>query len=220
MPASPTKRARRWPGRSSDVEGPRRRLRRPTLYEGVAITIALGGVAVVGSVAYATIPTDGVIYGCYSKSGGNLRVIDASVTKCGAKETSLSWNVEGAEGPEGPAGPQGPPGADGEDGAQGPAGISGYEVVTVIDRFISPFEPNRLDARAECPEGKKFLGGGYAFYLVPPGFAPQYTPPERVNALPQLSDTGDAYSVTVIHPIPQGNTAELKAVIACAFVNG
>jgi hypothetical protein len=44
-------------------------------------------------IAFASIPgANGVIYGCYSKSGGALRVIDASVTQCKAGETSLNFN--------------------------------------------------------------------------------------------------------------------------------
>ena len=63
------------------------------------------------------------------------------------------------------------------------------------------------------------MGGGYAFYLVPPQFAPQYTPAERVNALPEVNGDGiHQYVVTVIHPIPQGYGAKLKATIACAYV--
>jgi len=44
----------------------------------------LGGAVVAASMAgtaYAAIPGgDGAIHGCYTKSGGTLRVIDASVT--------------------------------------------------------------------------------------------------------------------------------------------
>jgi hypothetical protein len=37
----------------------------------------------IGGVAYATIPDgQGVIHACYAKSGGALRVIDASVANC------------------------------------------------------------------------------------------------------------------------------------------
>ena len=36
-----------------------------------------------------------MIDACYSKSGGALRVIDGTVTKCGKSETSLAWNVQG-----------------------------------------------------------------------------------------------------------------------------
>jgi len=68
-----------------------------------------------------------VIHGCYAKSGGTLRVIDAGVTSCKSSETSLDWNVQG---PAGPAGPEGPAGAVGPAGPQGPAGPGGPQGAT------------------------------------------------------------------------------------------
>jgi collagen triple helix repeat protein len=104
-----------------------------------AALAALAALALSG-IAYATIPDDnGVIHGCYAKSGGSLRVIDAGVTNCSKSETSLNWNVKGATGPvgpqgaqgaqgaQGPQGPAGPQGPQGPQGAQGPSGFShGY----------------------------------------------------------------------------------------------
>ena len=197
--------------RSSTREG-RRRLRRPSTYEAAAIATAA---LAFGGVADATIPSNGVISGCYTKSGGNLRVIDATTGSCSSKETSLNWNVAGQQGPAGPAGPAG---ATGATGPAGPAGISGYELVTKESTSIS-FDRERLDVLLRCPAGKRFLGGGYAFYLVPPGLAPQYTPPERVQAFPRVDfDGNDRYDVTVIHPIPADNGAKLVATAACAKV--
>jgi hypothetical protein len=55
--------------------------------------------AVSAGAAYATIPGgDGVIHGCYAKSGGTLRVVDASVTKCKSGETALTWSQAGVPG--------------------------------------------------------------------------------------------------------------------------
>jgi hypothetical protein len=52
-----------------------------------------------------------VIHGCYSKSGGTLRVIDRSVTNCKATvEPALDWNRQGPAGPAGPKGDAGAPG--------------------------------------------------------------------------------------------------------------
>jgi len=80
---------------------------------------------------YATIPdSNGVIHACYNKSGGSIRVIDDSVTKCNSNETSLSWNVTGPPGPIGPAGPQGAA------GPQGPVGPS--------NAFVQSFDPGAL----------------------------------------------------------------------------
>ena len=86
---------------------------------------ALGAVAAafaVSGIAYASIPSpDGVIHGCYTKSGGSLRVIDDSVTNCKSGETSLNWNQTGARGPTGQAGPTGVTGPSGPVGPQGPS---------------------------------------------------------------------------------------------------
>jgi hypothetical protein len=42
---------------------------------------SLAGLMLLGVIGYASIPgEDGVIYGCYKKSGGTLRLIDRSVT--------------------------------------------------------------------------------------------------------------------------------------------
>jgi len=92
-------------------------------------TVAVAAMLVAGGVAYATIPgSGGTIHGCYAKSGGALRVIDAGVTNCKSTETSLDWNVQGQQGPQGaqgPQGPAGPQGAPGPQGSQGPAGPQG-----------------------------------------------------------------------------------------------
>jgi hypothetical protein len=81
---------------------------------GAALAVGLAGTA------YATIPGgDGVIHSCYAKSGGALRVIDASVTNCKSGETSLNWSQQGLPGPPGP---QGEKGEQGEPGPPGPAG--------------------------------------------------------------------------------------------------
>jgi hypothetical protein len=93
------------------------------------VAVAAAALLVVAGVAYATIPdSGGVIHGCYSRSGGSLRVIDASVTNCSKTETALDWNLQGQQGPQGTngaAGPQGPAGPQGAPGPQGPAGPAG-----------------------------------------------------------------------------------------------
>src|SRR3954451_884070 len=102
-----------------------------------AVLFAAGttiGALVAGGVAYATIPTNNAIDGCYLKSGGALRIIDPTVTKCKSGETALAWNVQGvkgdtgaigATGATGPTGPTGPAGPTGGPGSPGPAGATG-----------------------------------------------------------------------------------------------
>jgi hypothetical protein len=85
----------------------------------VVVIAAVAMSVAVASVALATIPNAGVISACYTKSGGTLRVLDASTSACSSKETSLAWNVQG------PAGAQGPPGSTGAQGAMGPQGATG-----------------------------------------------------------------------------------------------
>jgi hypothetical protein len=80
-------------------------MKRLLIRPGVALMAGFTALLVAGGIAYATIPdSSGVIHGCYSKSGGSLRVIDASVTNCKSTETALGWNQSGAPGPPGPPG--------------------------------------------------------------------------------------------------------------------
>jgi hypothetical protein len=113
---------------------------RKVLIVGTAVATAAG-------VAYAVIPSpNGVINGCYKKSGGTLRVIDPAVETCQANEVALPWNQTGL---------QGVPGAT---GAAGPPGISGYEIVSssrVVDENFGIGGHFVL-----CPAGKRPLGGG------------------------------------------------------------
>jgi hypothetical protein len=96
-----------------------KRISKPSLGAGIVVVALM----LAGGVAWASIPDPGgVIHGCYGKSGGNLRVIDNSVTNCAKNETSLNWNMKG---PTGPAGPQGLQGAKGDPGSPGPAGPQG-----------------------------------------------------------------------------------------------
>jgi hypothetical protein len=117
---------------------------------GAVVAASLAGTA------YATIPGgDGVIHGCYMKSGGTLRVIDASVTKCKSTETSLDWSQRGLPGPQGDPGPAGPQGEQGEPGA--PGGLAGYQIVSAVSEDNSaPFKT----LTASCPAGKVPVGGG------------------------------------------------------------
>src|SRR5262245_17200612 len=77
----------------------------------------LGAVVVgvlVGGIAYAAIPgTDGMIHGCYDKTGA-LRVSDKG---CARGEKAISWDQHGTGG----AGTSGPTGARGASGGSGPS---------------------------------------------------------------------------------------------------
>jgi Collagen triple helix repeat (20 copies) len=91
---------------------------------------------------YGTIPApNGVIYGCYNKSGGTLRAIDNAVTKCASNETQLTWNQTGPQGTIGPAGPQGLPGTAGIQGLPGTAGIQGLPGAAGSQGPVGPAGP-------------------------------------------------------------------------------
>ena len=64
----------------------------------------------------------------------------------------------GEPGPQGPAGPRGEQGIPGEKGDPG-GGVSGYQVVT----NTGPLPPDGYaHVMANCPAGKKVLGGGHS----------------------------------------------------------
>jgi hypothetical protein len=64
---------------------------------------ALGLLALASVIAYASIPSsEGVIYGCYKRSGGLMRIVDYPSDECDSRaENMVSWNQTGPEGPQG-----------------------------------------------------------------------------------------------------------------------
>ncbi len=88
--------------------------------------------AIVGGLAYATIPGPGNVYSaCMRKDSGALRLIDKSLpdsslmSRCKPnQEIEVSWNQSGPQGPVGMPGEKGDPGEKGEQGPQGPPGSS------------------------------------------------------------------------------------------------
>src|SRR5438128_1132163 len=80
-------------------------MRRIVITAAVAVAVAISG----GAIAYASIPdSSGVIHGCYTVSGGALRVIDtAKGQTCATGQHGLNWNQKGPRGPAGPAGVSG-----------------------------------------------------------------------------------------------------------------
>jgi hypothetical protein len=131
------------------------------------------------------LPVSDVIYACYNPNSGTLYLIkadDPTETCKSPNHIELQWEVQGPEGPPGPQGPQGPigpqgpvgpAGQQGEQGPTGPAGptgptgpegpagaaaFSGIEVVK--ESVLNPFIQNDEIVIAQCPAGKKVLGGG------------------------------------------------------------
>jgi Phage Tail Collar Domain/Collagen triple helix repeat (20 copies) len=99
-----------------------RRLSRRRAVGFFGITVAL--FAVVGGVAYATIPDAGGVYHACLKNG-MIRIIDPATEQCKSNETEITWSQQGQPGPAGPVGPAGPQGAAGKDGATGATGPTG-----------------------------------------------------------------------------------------------
>ena len=92
----------------------------------VALGVAIALTGLVMGIVAASIPGQGnVIYACYVKATGALRVIDHPTAKCLAFETLISWNQQGVAGADGANGEDGADGATGANGATGPAGPTG-----------------------------------------------------------------------------------------------
>jgi hypothetical protein len=74
----------------------------------VPVVSMLLGAAIVGGVAYATIPdANGVIHGCYQRTdtaAKPLRVLTGQTVVCPAGWRALEWNAKGQAGPPGPPG--------------------------------------------------------------------------------------------------------------------
>ena len=81
---------------------------RPSPATAVASIVAILAVAAVAS---ASIPNGSVVHACYKKSGGGLRIIDASkrgaAGKCRKGERTLNWNQPGRTGVTGSNGAAG-----------------------------------------------------------------------------------------------------------------
>lgn len=69
-------------------------------------------------------PVDVTYDGCYAKTSGLLRVVEAGDV-CRSGEVAIRWNQVGPQGPAGPTGPAGPAGPQGEQGPQGVPGPQG-----------------------------------------------------------------------------------------------
>jgi hypothetical protein len=98
-----------------------------------------------------------VLYGCYVPNSGTVyRIKGAGLPdECRSPQhVQFTWSLQGPAGQQGPAGPTGP------QGVQGPAGgLSGHEVVTSSIN-VAP-GPVLLGHAADCPTGKKVVGGGF-----------------------------------------------------------
>lgn len=135
----------------------------------VPVVTGLIGVLVGGATMAFAVGTTGVINGCYNRTNGNLRVVEAGEA-CRTGESAISWSVSGGAGPAGAtgatggAGPAGANGATGATGANGTNGTNGTNGINGIDGAIGPQGP-RGDTGvtgATGPQGPAGTGGGSA----------------------------------------------------------
>lgn len=149
-----------------------RHSRRAAVITAAATAFALAA----GSYAFAAIPgNDGVITGCYDKSSGQFRIIDAAKS-CSRSETRIGWNQTGVQGVPGATGAPGSPGVDGVDGVVPDQSCpSGQFVTGVLGGALtcdgpqmglsSESEPNDTDATANqlpSPSGSRVSASGWS----------------------------------------------------------
>jgi hypothetical protein len=121
-------------------------------HTGRVVLFSVALLAIVGGIAYATIPDSGGVYtACMVKNVGTIRLIDPSLSStnvqshCTSLETKITWSQvgpTGLQGPKGDAGAQGRQGDVGPAGPQGPKGDPGsvdtsnfYDKATSDDRY-------------------------------------------------------------------------------------
>ena len=112
--------------------------------------------AVLGGVAYATIPGDGGVYtACMLNGVGTIRLIDPNLPPtnlmghCTSLESKITWSQQG---PKGDTGAQGAPGPSGATGATGPTGPKGDTGATGPPGATGPIGP-KGDTGATGPPG-------------------------------------------------------------------
>jgi len=175
------------------------------LVRGALVVAGVGTLALVGAVAYASVPdSGGTIHGCYNKVLGTLRVADASssnplLRKCNGVETAIAWSQTG---------PQGPTGATGATGAQGPAGVAGREVVS--RRFDVPTDTRQL-VDVPCPTGMTPIGGGAHVGNTFPGAGDARF---AYVSESDIDETGTGWASTLVVVSPQFTT-EFTATAIC-----
>jgi hypothetical protein len=81
---------------------------------------------------------ENVIYGCYQRHGGELRIV-SNIHSCGHNEIPISWNKVGPPGAVGPAGPQGPQGPTGPSAPPGPPQVQDPRIYDAKGQLLGIF---------------------------------------------------------------------------------
>lgn len=117
---------------------------------------ALAAVAAGGTFAASNPAT---LYACYDVYG-NVRMGDTAQCKLPGGRL-VYWSTAGVPGPMGPTGATGPAGPTGLTGAPGASGpVAGYVVVRNAEHETFAQPTGMIQRFAECPLGKKVVGGG------------------------------------------------------------
>jgi hypothetical protein len=103
-------------------------------------------------------PGGNVIYGCFGKVNGQLRIVSAG-GECRPSEIAISWNVGGAQGSPGLPGPSGVVTTSTLSGSVGTVGANSSQFVfagpTVI---VSTTDTQRITGVAQAPLGASAVG--------------------------------------------------------------
>ena len=130
----------------------------------LALFVALGGSA------YAAVTVTGKQIKDGTVTGRDVKNRSLGTSKLSPSAVSSLIGKPGPAGPQGDRGPQGPAGATGPRGEtglagpagpagpQGPSGVSGWEYRVSPGVYLGSNVAN--DTQADCPDGKKALGGG------------------------------------------------------------
>ena len=182
----------------------------------LAVFIALGGLGYA-----ATLPRNSVgARELKNRAVTNAKIRTGAVTSAKIRDRSLLAKdfragqlLPGPKGDPGAPGAAGAPGAKGDTGAQGapgpagPSGISGYERVQTTHNVLVGH--TSIVTAAECPEGKKLLGGGAA--IQDSKFRPTFIYPQA----------NDVMGLTAVLMPGQSVTAPSQAFVVaiCARVD-
>ena len=161
---------------------------------------------------------------------------DGATGPAGADGADGATGPAGADGADGATGPAGADGADGADGAPGAPGapgadgadgVSGYQVVSVTYPqgvpFPAPFaNADSFDSdfpalRANCPNGKRVLGGAANFS---PSFYsdPDALGPPLVISSQRPSGAGNAWIAKIFNPGSERRFIDITVYAICATV--
>jgi hypothetical protein len=134
------------------------------------ISVVLAAAALLVSVLFATplgqaasrlvLPKNSVGAAQLKKNAvTSLKVKDGSLLGADFKAGQLPAGPKGDPGARGPKGEQGIAGAKGDKGDPGANGVSGYQEVIGPDKTLTVGQAGL--STANCPVGKKAVGGGY-----------------------------------------------------------